>query len=104
MPGTPSGGAGHRAFGGGEEEAAGEFLRCFGRQTKLLREAAGVTRAQSGKRPSPSAPTSGPRPGGGRRDAEVSERRGGRQPTAPLRSSGRPPRLTAARTCGPSSR
>ncbi|MFK4144334.1 helix-turn-helix domain-containing protein [Streptomyces sp. NPDC004065] len=35
---------------GVEGEAGGEFLRCFGRQVKLLREAAGLTQAQLGER------------------------------------------------------
>jgi transcriptional regulator with XRE-family HTH domain len=35
---------------GVEQEAGGEFLRCFGRQIKLLREHAGLTQAQLGER------------------------------------------------------
>ncbi|MEU2053403.1 helix-turn-helix domain-containing protein [Streptomyces bungoensis] len=35
---------------GVEGEAGGEFLRCFGRQIKLLREAGGLTQAQLGER------------------------------------------------------
>ena len=36
--------------GGAEPESDGEFLRCFGRQMKLLREVAGLTQAQLGDR------------------------------------------------------
>ncbi|MFE5404109.1 helix-turn-helix domain-containing protein [Streptomyces sp. NPDC056580] len=35
---------------GAEGEAGGEFLRCFGRQIKLLREQGGLTQAQLGER------------------------------------------------------
>ncbi len=35
---------------GVEADSSGEFLRCFGRQVKLLREAAGLTQAQLGER------------------------------------------------------
>ncbi|MGV9252475.1 helix-turn-helix domain-containing protein [Streptomyces sp. NPDC003697] len=35
---------------GAEGEAGGEFLRCFGRQIKLLREHGGLTQAQLGER------------------------------------------------------
>lgn len=35
---------------GGEGEAGGDFLRCFGRQIKLLREQGGLTQAQLGER------------------------------------------------------
>lgn len=36
--------------GGAGADSNGEFLRCFGRQMKLLREAAGLTQAQLGER------------------------------------------------------
>ncbi|MFD8270954.1 helix-turn-helix domain-containing protein [Streptomyces flaveolus] len=36
--------------GGTEPDSSGQFLRCFGRQMKLLREAAGLTQAQLGER------------------------------------------------------
>ncbi|MFC5954365.1 helix-turn-helix domain-containing protein [Streptomyces pratens] len=36
--------------GGAGGGSSGEFLRCFGRQMKLLREAAGLTQAQLGER------------------------------------------------------
>ncbi|MGY4982433.1 helix-turn-helix domain-containing protein [Streptomyces sp. 900105755] len=36
--------------GGVEADSDGEFLRCFGRQMKLLRESAGLTQAQLGER------------------------------------------------------
>jgi transcriptional regulator with XRE-family HTH domain len=36
--------------GGVEADSDGEFLRCFGRQMKLLREVAGLTQAQLGER------------------------------------------------------
>ncbi|WP_324789127.1 helix-turn-helix transcriptional regulator [Streptomyces sp. H51] len=36
--------------GGAEPDSSGDFLRCFGRQMKLLREAAGLTQAQLGER------------------------------------------------------
>ncbi|CAL9554336.1 hypothetical protein SUDANB15_04476 [Streptomyces sp. enrichment culture] len=36
--------------GGTGADSNGEFLRCFGRQMKLLREAAGLTQAQLGER------------------------------------------------------
>ncbi|MGW7171210.1 helix-turn-helix domain-containing protein [Streptomyces sp. NPDC054884] len=36
--------------GGAEPEADGNFLRCFGRQMKLMREVAGLTQAQLGDR------------------------------------------------------
>ncbi|MER6412728.1 helix-turn-helix domain-containing protein [Streptomyces humidus] len=36
--------------GGAEPESDGDFLRCFGRQMKLLREVAGLTQAQLGDR------------------------------------------------------
>ncbi|MEU0741026.1 helix-turn-helix transcriptional regulator [Streptomyces sp. NPDC006134] len=36
--------------GGVEPDPSGQFLRCFGRQMKLLREAAGITQAQLGER------------------------------------------------------
>lgn len=36
--------------GGPGADSNGEFLRCFGRQMKLLREAAGLTQAQLGER------------------------------------------------------
>ncbi|MFI1165879.1 Scr1 family TA system antitoxin-like transcriptional regulator [Streptomyces sp. NPDC020801] len=35
---------------GAEADSNGEFLRCFGRQVKLFREAAGLTQAQLGER------------------------------------------------------
>ncbi|MFJ3665543.1 helix-turn-helix domain-containing protein [Streptomyces sp. NPDC090106] len=35
---------------GAEPDSDGEFLRCFGRQMKLLRESAGLTQAQLGER------------------------------------------------------
>ncbi|GGZ90696.1 helix-turn-helix domain-containing protein [Streptomyces echinoruber] len=35
--------------GGVEPDSSGQFLRCFGRQMKLLREAAGLTQAQLGE-------------------------------------------------------
>ncbi|GGV80232.1 hypothetical protein FHS32_000893 [Streptomyces albaduncus] len=34
-------------------DSNGEFLRCFGRQMKLLREATGLTQAQLGERVPP---------------------------------------------------
>ncbi|MER6630950.1 helix-turn-helix transcriptional regulator [Streptomyces sp. NPDC000987] len=37
-------------MGGAEPDSNGDFLRCFGRQMKLLREAAGLTQAQLGER------------------------------------------------------
>ncbi|MFI1563972.1 helix-turn-helix domain-containing protein [Streptomyces sp. NPDC020490] len=37
-------------MGGAEPDSSGDFLRCFGRQMKLLREAAGLTQAQLGER------------------------------------------------------
>lgn len=36
--------------GGAGADSNGEFLRCFGCQMKLLREAAGLTQAQLGER------------------------------------------------------
>ncbi|MFJ8540928.1 helix-turn-helix domain-containing protein [Streptomyces sp. NPDC093586] len=36
--------------GGTEPDSSGQFPRCFGRQMKLLRGAAGLTQAQSGER------------------------------------------------------
>ncbi|MGW5784430.1 helix-turn-helix domain-containing protein [Streptomyces sp. NPDC003757] len=36
--------------GGVESDSSGQFLRCFGRQMKLLREVAGLTQAQLGER------------------------------------------------------
>ncbi|MGC9495440.1 helix-turn-helix domain-containing protein [Streptomyces sp. WG7] len=36
--------------GGTEPDSSGQFLRCFGRQVKLLREVAGLTQAQLGER------------------------------------------------------
>ncbi|MFD4348587.1 Scr1 family TA system antitoxin-like transcriptional regulator [Streptomyces coelicoflavus] len=36
--------------GGSEPDSGGQFLRCFGRQMKLLREVAGLTQAQLGER------------------------------------------------------
>ncbi|GAA0632067.1 helix-turn-helix transcriptional regulator [Streptomyces thermocarboxydovorans] len=36
--------------GGVEPDSSGQFLRCFGRQMKLLRETAGLTQAQLGDR------------------------------------------------------
>ncbi|CAL9307231.1 hypothetical protein GCM10010478_41550 [Streptomyces erythrogriseus] len=36
--------------GGAGADSNGEFLRCFGRQMMLLREAAGLTQAQLGER------------------------------------------------------
>ncbi|WP_121748725.1 helix-turn-helix transcriptional regulator [Streptomyces sp. E2N166] len=36
--------------GGAEPDSSGQFLRCFGRQMKLLREVAGLTQAQLGER------------------------------------------------------
>lgn len=35
--------------GGAEPDSSGQFLRCFGRQMKLLREVAGLTQAQLGE-------------------------------------------------------
>ncbi|MGW3683413.1 hypothetical protein [Streptomyces prasinus] len=35
--------------GGEGTDSNGEFLRCFGRQMKLLREVAGLTQAQLGE-------------------------------------------------------
>ncbi|MBQ1090134.1 helix-turn-helix transcriptional regulator [Streptomyces sp. B93] len=36
--------------GGAEPDSSGQFLRCFGRQVKLLREVAGLTQTQLGER------------------------------------------------------
>ncbi|MBT2444146.1 helix-turn-helix domain-containing protein [Streptomyces sp. ISL-36] len=43
-------GADSGAGAGVEPDSGGEFLRCFGRQVKLLRETSGLTQAQLGER------------------------------------------------------